>query len=57
MLKSPPLNGQFPLIQSFGDNPELYQTVACHGVKPPRVPRAFFLPCAKCGIVGSIHSG
>ena len=33
MLKSPPLNGQFPLIQSFGDNPELYQTVACHGVK------------------------
>ncbi|MEZ4581869.1 MAG: M23 family metallopeptidase [Caldilineaceae bacterium] len=32
MLKSPPLNGRFPRLQSFGDNPQEYATVICGDV-------------------------
>ncbi len=32
MLKSPPFAGQFPMLQSFGDHPERYASIACAGV-------------------------
>ena len=32
MLKNPPFGSNFPILQSFGDNPAGYADVTCGGV-------------------------